>query len=212
MASLPKEPPEDARKQSFWMVRIIFMVKSRCAYSHISSTSFLLSYQPGNYVRTVHRTERSFQACNDIVACFMERAKVEKQYAQQLSQWSSKWKSIVDSRKYKKLCHGKTCWLKNRHSQAFSHHLCSHKVKISTDFYFMSTSVLAWNFSVKIKVIISLLVPWLITAPCVVSFLIPSIFFLLPQGHFMAPSWEHGSVSSPPLSVCPRSILPFRSR
>lgn len=169
-------------------------------------------HQPGNYVRTVHRTERSFQACNDIVACFMERAKVEKQYAQQLSQWSSKWKSIVDSRKYKKLCHGKTCWLKNRHSQAFSHHRCSHKVKISTDFYFMSTSVLAWNFSVKIKVIISLLVPWLITAPCVVSFLIPSIFFLLPQGHFMAPSWEHGSVSSPPLSVCPRSILPFRSR
>ncbi|XP_068440024.1 protein kinase C and casein kinase substrate in neurons protein 1-like [Clinocottus analis] len=72
MASLPKEPPEDAMKQSFWM--------------------------PRNYVRTVHRTEQSFQACNDIVACFTERAKVEKQYAQQLSQWSSKWKSIVDSR------------------------------------------------------------------------------------------------------------------
>ncbi|KAG7226352.1 hypothetical protein INR49_013763, partial [Caranx melampygus] len=72
MASLPKEPPEDAKKQSFWM--------------------------PGNYGRTVHRTDQSHQACNDIVACFMERAKVEKQYAQQLSQWSSKWKSIVDSR------------------------------------------------------------------------------------------------------------------
>uniref|UniRef100_A0A3Q3RYT7 Protein kinase C and casein kinase substrate in neurons protein 2-like n=1 Tax=Mastacembelus armatus TaxID=205130 RepID=A0A3Q3RYT7_9TELE len=72
MASLPREPREDAKKQSFWM--------------------------PGNYVRTVHRTEQSYQACNDIVACFMERAKVEKQYAQQLSQWSSKWKSIVDSR------------------------------------------------------------------------------------------------------------------
>ncbi|XP_034414726.1 protein kinase C and casein kinase substrate in neurons protein 1-like isoform X2 [Cyclopterus lumpus] len=72
MESLPKESPEDAKKQSFWM--------------------------PGNYVRTVHRTEQSFQACNDIVACFTERAKVEKQYAQQLSQWSSKWKSIVESR------------------------------------------------------------------------------------------------------------------
>ncbi|XP_068161407.1 protein kinase C and casein kinase substrate in neurons protein 1-like [Antennarius striatus] len=72
MASFPKEPPEDPKKQSFWM--------------------------PGNYVSTVHRTEQSFQACNDIVACFVERAKVEKQYAQQLSQWSSKWKSIVDSR------------------------------------------------------------------------------------------------------------------
>uniref|UniRef100_A0A3Q2EKM7 Zgc:91999 n=1 Tax=Cyprinodon variegatus TaxID=28743 RepID=A0A3Q2EKM7_CYPVA len=72
MASLPKEPLDDPKKQSFWM--------------------------PGNYVRTVHRTDQSFQACNDIMACFMERAKVEKQYAQQLSQWSSKWKSIIDSR------------------------------------------------------------------------------------------------------------------
>lgn len=34
------------------------------------------------------------------MACFVERAKVEKQYAQQLSQWSNKWKSIVESRKY----------------------------------------------------------------------------------------------------------------
>ncbi|XP_029954191.1 protein kinase C and casein kinase substrate in neurons 2 protein-like [Salarias fasciatus] len=72
MASLPKEPPEDAKKQSFWM--------------------------PRNYVRTVRRTDQSFQACNDIVACFRERAKVEEQYAKQLSQWSSKWKSKVDSR------------------------------------------------------------------------------------------------------------------
>ncbi|KAJ4940414.1 hypothetical protein JOQ06_026717 [Pogonophryne albipinna] len=72
MASLPKEPTQDAKRQSFWM--------------------------PGNYVRTVHRTEKSFQACNDIVACFNERAKVEKQYAQQLNQWSNKWKTIVDSR------------------------------------------------------------------------------------------------------------------
>lgn len=54
-------------------------------------------------MHTVHRTEQSFQACNDIVSCFVERAKVEKQYAQQLSQWSSKWKPIVDSRKFETL-------------------------------------------------------------------------------------------------------------
>ncbi|XP_024140051.1 protein kinase C and casein kinase substrate in neurons 2 protein [Oryzias melastigma] len=72
MANPPREVLEDVKKQSFWM--------------------------PGNFVRTVHRTDQSFQACNDIVACFAERAKVEKQYAQQLSQWSNKWKSIVDSR------------------------------------------------------------------------------------------------------------------
>ena len=66
-------------------------------------------------MRTVHRTDQSFQACNDIMACFMERAKVEKQYAQQLSQWSSKWKSIVDSSKYERLCDdgGETRWPRN---------------------------------------------------------------------------------------------------
>ncbi|XP_010887189.1 protein kinase C and casein kinase substrate in neurons protein 3-like [Esox lucius] len=72
MSTLPEEVPEDSRLQSFWM--------------------------PGNYERTVQRTDRSFQACNDIMACFLERAKVEKHYAQQLSDWSSKWKAIVDSR------------------------------------------------------------------------------------------------------------------
>ncbi|KAM3859429.1 protein kinase C and casein kinase substrate in neurons protein 1-like [Diretmus argenteus] len=72
MAAIPKEPAEDAKKQSFWM--------------------------PGNYEPTVLRTNQSYQACNDIMACFLERAKVEKQYAQQLNQWSSKWKAIVDSR------------------------------------------------------------------------------------------------------------------
>ncbi|XP_036408881.1 protein kinase C and casein kinase substrate in neurons protein 3 [Megalops cyprinoides] len=72
MSSLPKEtPPEDANNESFWM--------------------------PGNYQRTVKRTEDSFQACNDIVACFQERARVERQYAQHLSEWSSKWKPLVDT-------------------------------------------------------------------------------------------------------------------
>lgn len=55
--------------------------------------------QPGNYERTVRRTDQSFHACKDIMACFNERAKVEKQYAQQLSEWGSKWKAIVDARK-----------------------------------------------------------------------------------------------------------------
>lgn len=54
-------------------------------------------------MRTVQRTQKSYQASNDIVACFAERARVEKEYAQQLSQWSSKWKSIVDKRTYGRL-------------------------------------------------------------------------------------------------------------
>ncbi|KAM6951368.1 protein kinase C and casein kinase substrate in neurons protein 1-like [Aplochiton taeniatus] len=72
MATLPKDPPEEPREKSFW--------------------------RPRNYERTVRRTDQYHQACNDIMACFLERAKVEKRYAQQLSEWSSKWKSIVDSR------------------------------------------------------------------------------------------------------------------
>lgn len=55
--------------------------------------------QPGNYHSTVKRTEDAFQACSDIMACFQERARVERQYAQQLSEWSSKWKPVVDSSK-----------------------------------------------------------------------------------------------------------------
>ncbi|XP_048869686.1 protein kinase C and casein kinase substrate in neurons protein 2-like [Brienomyrus brachyistius] len=72
MSTLPNEnPSEDASNQSFWM--------------------------PGNYQSTVRRTEDSFQACSEIVACFQERARVERQYAQQLSEWSTKWKPLVDA-------------------------------------------------------------------------------------------------------------------
>lgn len=63
--------PEDVNNRSFWM--------------------------PGNFQRTVRRTEDSFQACTDIVSCFQERARVERQYAQALSEWSQKWRPVVDS-------------------------------------------------------------------------------------------------------------------
>uniref|UniRef100_A0A8C2DA00 Si:ch211-51c14.1 n=1 Tax=Cyprinus carpio TaxID=7962 RepID=A0A8C2DA00_CYPCA len=58
---------------------------------------FWKCHYPGNYHQTVKRTEDAFQACNDIVACFQERARVERQYAQQLSEWSTKWKPLVDA-------------------------------------------------------------------------------------------------------------------
>lgn len=144
MASLPKDPPEDPKKLSFWMVRSAFMFipalvclwtySSGCCSHHLSTS------QPGNYVRTVHRTEKSFQACNDIVACFAERAKVEKQYAQQLSQWSSKWKSIVDSSMYGRLCDLEPLWFLKR--TCISVHCPFDPVSS----YLMSSSAPVWNF------------------------------------------------------------------
>ncbi|XP_035253159.1 protein kinase C and casein kinase II substrate protein 3 isoform X1 [Anguilla anguilla] len=73
MSSILKETAllEDTNNESFWM--------------------------PGNYQRTVKRTQGSFQVCNELVACFQERARVERQYAQHLSDWSSKWKPLVEN-------------------------------------------------------------------------------------------------------------------
>ncbi|XP_077386965.1 protein kinase C and casein kinase substrate in neurons protein 3 [Festucalex cinctus] len=72
MSTLPTDNKrEDANNRSFWM--------------------------PGNYQRTVRRTEDAFQACGDLATCIQERARVERQYAVQLSEWSNKWKPHVDS-------------------------------------------------------------------------------------------------------------------
>lgn len=55
-------------------------------------------WMPGNCAQTVHRTQDSYQVCNMIADCLKDRARVEKQYAKQLSEWSNKWKKITDSR------------------------------------------------------------------------------------------------------------------
>lgn len=68
----PEPEPQEDPSRSFWM--------------------------PGNYVATVRRTPNCFQACEDVVACFKDRARVERQYAQQLKDWSTKWKNITDNR------------------------------------------------------------------------------------------------------------------
>lgn len=84
-------PPPYRSRSVCWRFQDFSFINS------FSSSSCRL--QPGNYQRTVKRTEDAFQACNDIVACFQERARVERLYAQQLSEWSNKWKPVVDSSK-----------------------------------------------------------------------------------------------------------------
>ncbi|XP_040289261.1 protein kinase C and casein kinase substrate in neurons protein 1-like [Bufo bufo] len=70
------------------------VIYSEVAVDEPTNDSF---WMPNNYSSTVKRMEDGYRLCDDIIACFQDRAKIEKQYSLQMEEWVRKWKPIVDT-------------------------------------------------------------------------------------------------------------------
>ncbi|KAG8140405.1 hypothetical protein E2320_003076, partial [Naja naja] len=70
------------------------VIYSEVAADEPTTNSF---WMPNHYQNTVKRLDDGYRVCDQIVACFQERAKIERNYALMMDEWTRKWRPLVDA-------------------------------------------------------------------------------------------------------------------